>query len=631
MLGGILKKFVASGAVNLMATLFAMGLSLFQLYTSAFGFFGAFKQRNIHLTFALILTFLLYPSKRKSLRFMDALFIGGALVAGFYFTKEWMEIPMRIALPTRTDIIIGAILIVTLLEATRRTIGITLPLLGIISLAYAYLGPYVPSLLTHRGYPLTRIVAEQVLTTNGLFGTPLGASTTFVAIFIIFAAFMEKSGIGSYFIELAISLFGWIRGGPAKAAVVASALMGTISGSAVANVVGTGSFTIPMMKSVGYRPQFAAAVEAAASSGGQLMPPVMGAAALIMVEITGIPYVDIIKAALIPAILFFLGIFMMVDIQAVKTGLVGIPRDKLPDGRALLRKLYLLLPLLILIYLMVFVRYTPIRSALWAVVGVVAVSFLDRDTRLGPGKMLAALKKGAEGVVPIANVTACAGIVVGVIMLTGLGNRLSSVVIALAAGMLPVLLVMSVGASIMLGMGLPTSAAYIILAILVAPAIVKMGVTLIAAHLFILYFGVLAVVTPPVALAAYSAAGLAGSDPMRTGFTAWKLCLPGFILPFMFIYNQELLMSGSFIGILFTCITAVIGIWALSIGLSKYLWKKMHLFVSVIFIAGAFFLIKPGLTTDIIGSALIGVGLLYQILSVFRPGIRPLNIAYWRR
>jgi TRAP-type uncharacterized transport system fused permease subunit len=490
------------------------------------------------------------------------------------------------------DVILGTILIVTVIEATRRTVGLILPLLAGVFLVYGFFGPYFPGPFGHRGYPVSRIVADQVLTTIGLFGSPLGASSTFVAIFMIFSAFLQASGTGQSFIDLAVSFFGGIRGGPAKVAVFASSLFGAISGSAVANVAGTGTFTIPLMKRTGYRPHFAGAVEAAASTGGQLMPPVM------------------------PALLYYFGVFVSVDLEAVRTKLLGLPRSELPSRVAVMRKAYMFLPIFLLVYLMVIVLYTPTRAAVWAIAATVAVSVFIKESRMGMKELRLALIKGAESLIPVINACACAGIIVGILMLTGLGLRLSSILITLSGGNLAVLLVLTMGASILLGMGVPTSAAYIILAVLIAPSLVKLGLSVMAAHMFVFYFGVLAPVTPPVALAAYTAAGIASSDPMRTGFVAWKLCLSGFILPFIFVYNPELLMEGSFWKLALAIPTAVLGIGALSAAGIGYLYKEIPPLNRLIFIVAALLLIKPGLFTDITGLVLLVAVVAYQALGI---------------
>ena len=413
----------------------------------------------------------------------------------------------------------------------RRSIGPELPIVAIIFLLYAYFGPKLPGLLGHRGYDLRRIIYHTYLTTEGIFGTPLSVSSTYVFLFILFGAFLDKTGVGKFFIDMAFSLTGHMRGGPAKTAVVASCLMGSISGSSVANTVTTGAFTIPLMKRVGYKPHFAGAVEAAASTGGQIMPPVMGAAAFIMAEFTGISYLEIIISAAIPAILYYLAVGTMVHLEACKLGLRGVSRAELPHTRDVLVKIYLLLPVVFIIYFLV-KGFTPFKAAYWGIIGTVLIGIVDVivnyllrhegqiNVRQYIVNMIDALADGARGSVSVAMACATAGIVVGVVTLTGLGLKVATLIIALAGGNLLLTLFFTMIASIILGMGLPTTAKYIVLATMAAPALTDLGVPLMAAHLFILYFGVIADVTPPVALAAYAGAGIAGANAMQTGFTA---------------------------------------------------------------------------------------------------------------
>jgi len=638
-LGGLLAKTVFVLAVS---------MSLFHLYTAGFGILLAMKQRAVHLTLALVLAFALYPARKNGpknrIPAYDFLLIALSSIVGTYILFNYQTLVLRAGKLTQTDLILGGLAILLVLEATRRSIGPELPTVAALFLLYAYFGPYLPGLLAHRGFSPNLIINQMYLTTEGIFGTPIGVSATFVFLFILFGAFLEKTGVGKFFIDLAYSATGGTRGGPAKTAVLASGLMGSISGSSVANVVTTGSFTIPLMKSVGYRPHFAGAVEAAASTGGQIMPPVMGAAAFIMSEFTGIPYSKIIISAAIPAILYYLAVGIMVDIEAVKTGLRGVPRNELPDARRILREnIYMLIPVIAIIYFLL-KGFTPLYSAFYGILLAIMVSLpltyipffavgffllqkLPLPTVILGSSVLAgtiillkklrpqaknmtgadfldALNSGARGAVGVACACACAGLIVGVVTLTGLGLKLAALIVSLAQGQLILTLFFTMIASIILGMGLPTTAKYIVLATMAVPALLKLNVPLMAAHLFILYFGVIADITPPVALAAYAGAGLAGANSMRTGWTAVKLALAGFLIPYIFCYSPDLLLLDTTVPqALLAFTSACLGIWALASSVQNFLITRTNLLERGLLFAAALSLIKPGLTTDLFGLA----------------------------
>jgi len=597
----------------------AAAFSVFHLWTSYAGTLPTLQQAYAHLGFALVLIFLTRPSitgdgRRSALRWaMDSLLILGALAISLYAVVNFLDISQRGAgNPTTVGIWLGVLAVILVIEATRRMVGWALPILAIVFLVYGFVGPYMPGPLGHRGYALERIASTLYLTTSGLAGTPLQVSSTYVAIFIIFAAFLDASGAGKFFIDWSYAGLGWMRGGPAKVAVIGSALMGTISGSAVANVVATGTFTIPVMKRAGLKPAFAGAVEAAASSGGQIMPPVMGAAAFIMVEILGEPYSAIMAAALLPGLLYFFAVLMMVDFEVARTGIQGLPRAQLPSAWGIFKGgWHLLAPLLVLLYLLLVVEYTPVTSAFYAIIVVFAISFLRGSTRMNPERIWTALRTGGMAMLEVAAACACAGIIIGILMLTGLATRLSGIMIDLAGGSLFMLLAITMVISLILGMGLPTSAVYIVLATLVVPALVKMDVAPLAAHMFVFYFGVLANVTPPVAIAAYAGAGLAGANATTTGVIAFKIALAGFLLPFMWVYNPALLLQGDAFGIALAILTSVAGILCLAAAVQGYLLGTTATWLQRILLgASALALIKPGLTTDLIGVALIGLALL---------------------
>ncbi len=597
-----------SGWVAKLTTLVAISMSLFHLYTAGYMVFTAMVQRSVHLCFALTLIFLLYPaagrSSRKKVPLGDWMLILLSVISCLYITINWEALSeaMRIAEPNSVDITLGIITTLLVLEVTRRTAGIALPLVAIGFILYGFVGPYMPGLLNHPGIPLNQFIGMNYLFTEGIFGVPLGVSATFVIVFIIFGGFLEESGGGKFFIDLACALFGTVRGGPAKIAIFSSGFFGTISGSAVANVVGTGTFTIPMMKRIGYRPHFAGAVEAVASTGGLIMPPVMGAAAFVMAEIIGVSYVSVCLAAALPAVLYYFSLFVFIDLEAAKTGLRGIPKEEKPRMKQVIRDGgHLLLPPVLLVYLLAVIQWSPMKAGFYAIVATVACAMLRQSTRLNGRKLIAALRKGATGALQVAAVCACAGIVVSIVSITGLGLTFSSVLIELAHGNLFLLLFLTMIASLILGMGLPATPCYIILAVLAAPAIVEMKISTMAAHLFVFYFGCISAITPPVAVAAYAGAAIAGSDPMRTGYTAWRLGLAAFIVPFMFIYGPPLTMDGTALEIILASATSLVGVAFLAASIQGFALRELGLVDRGFLFAAALLLIKPGWITDLIG------------------------------
>jgi TRAP transporter 4TM/12TM fusion protein len=593
----------------------AIAASCFHLYTAAFGLFYAMMQRGIHWMLMGTIIFLLYPvSLKRPAKKIDiwdwvlaALLIYGCM----NILINWEAIANRAGAPIQSDIVLGVIMTVLVIDATRRTVGWPLPIVAIVALAYAVFGPYLPGMLAHPGFPVSELAPFMYLRTDGIFGVPLGVSASFIFLFVLFGAVLNISGAGQFFIDLAFALTGRSQGGPAKAAIVASGLMGSVSGSSVANTVTTGSFTIPLMKSVGYPSHFAGAVEAAASTGGQIMPPVMGAAAFVMAQFLGISYWTIVVAAAIPALLYFFSIFAMVHFRAGREGIKGIPKDQLPKAGEVLKKgWHLLLPVVTLILFLAF-GYSAIKAVFWSIVLLVVVSWIGpKEHRMTPQKILESMIEGGTSAVEVAAACACSGIVIGVVGITGLGLAFTSFIISLSHGIVFLALVLTMIASIILGMGLPTTAKYIILSTLAAPAIHRMGVPMLAAHLFILYYGVIADITPPVALAAYAGAGIAKANAMRTGFTALGLALAGFIVPFMFAYNQALLFQAELWRVLLASSTAILGVIALAACVQNYYIAKLNVVERILFGVTALALIKPGFVTDIFGIAVLG-GVLY--------------------
>jgi TRAP transporter 4TM/12TM fusion protein len=634
----ILKKFDKESDyriyVGFMAKLvgaIAITFSVFQLYTAVFGVLDAMIQRSIHLSFGLCLIFLLYPTSKKwsraKLHPLDAVLSILGVLTPMYIVINYQAIVLQAGMTTTFDIVAGVIGILLVLEAARRVVGIPMVIIAIVFIVYAFLGPYIPGKLGHRGADLETLVQHLYYTTEGVFGIPLGVSSTFIFLFILFGAYLERTGLGQLFIDLANSVAGWAAGGPAKVAVLSSALMGTVSGSSVANVVGTGSFTIPMMKRLGYKPEFAGAVEAAASTGGQLMPPIMGAAAFLMAEFTNIPYSRIIAAAAIPALLYYFGVWSGVHFEAKKVGLRGLKREDLPKlKRIILDRGHLIIPLFAIVYLLV-AGYTPMKAALWAIILSILASLLRKSTRIKPIEIIRGLEAGARGALGVVAATACAGIIIGVVTLTGLGLKLGSTLVDFAHGNLLLTLFFTMITSLLLGMGVPTTANYVITSTIAAPAIIMIlakqagldpnaiapAYIILPAHMFAFYFGIIADVTPPVALAAFAGAGIAKANPMKTGINATKLAVAAFLVPYIFVLDpQMLLFNVTPIGIIWMIITSVAGITAVAASVEGWFRTTMTWWERILAFVGGLLLIDPGLTTDFIGLAVCGLVVVYQ-------------------
>lgn len=585
-----------------------LAFSLFQLYTSIFGVLTAQLQRSIHLGFALALIFLLFPARKRQLSKhkvspFDIVLSVLAIAVGAYWPIKIDELVLQAGSLTTVDFYIGLAALLLVLEATRRTVGLPITIIAGLFLVYALYGPYMPGFIAHRGLSFERLVQTMFFTTEGILGTPLGVSSTFIFLFLLFGSFLIKTGVGEYFNDLALIVAGKRIGGPAKVAVFSSALQGTISGSSVANVVTSGAFTIPMMKKLGYSKEFAGAVEASASTGGQLMPPIMGAAAFLMVEFigNGISYWDIAKAAAIPAVLYFTGIWIMTHLEAKRIGLRGLTTEELPNKKEVLSKLYLLIPIVIVVLLLMS-GMSVMRSAIWSIVVTVVVSAIRKETRIGLKGFIEALVDGARTALGVAAATACAGIIVGVVTKTGLGLKLANGLLDLAGGALIPTLIFTMIASLILGMGSPTTANYVITSTIAAPAIILLGVPDLSAHLFVFYFGIIADITPPVALAAFAAAGVSGGEPIKTGIESSKLAIAAFIIPYMFVLSPELLMIDTTIPYLIWIVcTALAGMMMIGAGIIGYWYRKLYVWERVIGLIGGLCLIYPEKITDIIG------------------------------
>ncbi|MDZ5695962.1 TRAP transporter fused permease subunit [Chelativorans sp. M5D2P16] len=499
--------------------------------------------------------------------------------------------------------------VLLILEITRRAAGLALVIIATVFILYSFIGPYLPGFLAHRGYDAQRFFTY-IFTDQGILSAPIAVSSTYIILFITFAAFLQASKVGDYFVNFAFAAAGRARGGPAKVAVFASGLMGMINGTSAGNVVSTGSLTIPLMKKVGYPARSSAAIEAAASSGGQIMPPIMGAGAFIMAEVTGIPYTEIVIAAIIPSILYFASVYFMVDLQATRLGMKGLPGKELPVFKELLKQVYLFIPIVILIYAL-FAGYSVIRAGTLAMAAAAVVSWLTPH-RMGVRSVLRALNLAARMSLQLVAVCACAGIIVGVIALTGVGARFSSLLLAIAAQNQLLALFFAMCISIVLGMGMPTTAAYAVAAAVVAPGLVALGIPVLTAHFFVFYFAVMSAITPPVALAAYAGAALSGSDPMRTSVESFRFGLAAFVVPFMFFYSQALLMQGPWLDILHVFVTACIGIYLLAAAVQGWFFGPMNIAFRGVLLVAALCMIKGGWLTDLLG-VVIGTALfLYQ-------------------
>lgn len=581
---------------------------LFHFYVLVIHPISYWRLYLMHILFGMLLVYAIYKPGKKfkdTVPWYDVLLMLAGIGTVIYCITAERGMAYRMGSnPTTADLIAISIILLLLLEGTRRIYGMILPTVAIVFLLYCNFGQYFSGGLGHSGYSWKKTISY-MLGYEAVFGSPMNASATMVFLFMVFGAFLTFSGAGPFFIDLAMSLAGSKRGGPAKVAVISSALFGTVSGNSVANVVSTGAFTIPLMKSVGYKPKFAAAVEATASSGGQIMPPILGSAAFIMAELIGAPYSEIMLASIIPALLYFFTVFLMVDIEAAKNNLTGVAKEELPKRKYVLQNLYMLLPLVVLTIVMTVLNQSAIRAASWGILSCIIV-YIIKNRKFSFKEIMDAMADGAKSACGMICACGTAGIVVGVLNMTGAGIKFASFVVEVANGHLLVALILTMIASLILGMGLPTSASYIICAAVAAPALIDMGLTAIQAHMFVFYFACISAITPPVAMAAYAGATISGSKPMEVGFTACKLGICAFIVPFMFCYAPTLLWKGAAGDIIVTIITALIGATMLSYGLQRYAGcfsLPLGIIPACILIASALLMIIPGTVTDLIGIA----------------------------
>ena len=634
-------------------SIIAVAFSGFHIYTGLFGVLDAHLQRAVHLGFVLTLVYLLYPAakgmRRDRINPVDLLFVVASLVCLGYLVVNYRSIVTQAGRLTVPDVVVGAVGVVLLFEAARRIIGLPMVIIAGLFVLYALFGEQLPGVFAHKNISVRQLVNHLWFTIEGVFGIPLGVSATFVFMFLLFAAFIEITGVGKLFIDLGNWLAGWASGGPAKVAVITSAFEGMVEGSSVSNVVGSGSFTIPMMKKLGYRPEFAGAVEAAASTGGQLMPPIMGAAAFLMAEFLNVPYTTVAAAAAIPAVLYFFGIFAGVHFEAKKLGLRGLPRRELPKFLYILRTEGInFIPLIAIIVLLTASGFSLLRIALLATASAIlapivlflfrfasilaggkkpewaaarptrlatAGRFLFDSVKAGVVQFFEALIKGARSALGVATACALAGVIVGVVTRTGLGLKLASALVDIANGRLLLTMFFTMITSLILGMGVPTTANYIITSTIAAPALLMLGVAALPAHLFVFYFGIIADLTPPVALAAYAGAAIARANPFKTGVTATRLAVGAFILPYIFVANPQLLLIGATpLGIIQASLTAVVGMTAIGAGLAGFLVTRAHWIERILLVAAGLLLVDPGLVTDLIGIVVLGGVAVFEVL-----------------
>ena len=656
-----MKRWLSS-----LVALVALLMVAFQIYTAGYAPMTAIYQRSIHLTFILILLFLTVPVSDRWpawLRWtVDGALIVASLAMGGYIYFNYDAIIDRFGWWQPSDIYMGIVAVILVLEASRRAIGWPMTIIAALFIVYAYAGPHMPGVLAHKGYNTERLVSQLYLTTEGIFGVPIGVAATFVFIFILFGSLLEATGAGKFFIDLAYALAGKSRGGPAKASVVASAFMGSLSGSAIANVVTTGAFTIPLMKKLGYRPEEAAGVEAAASTGGQIMPPIMGAGAFLIAEYTKTPYLTIVKLSIVPAILYFLTVYLFVDLIAAKRGMKGMPAAELPSARkVMIEGWQYLIPLFILVYYLfkgvsamkvgfigvlsiilasnlrpkpgpktgrmvhvflhllamgylLYIGFQPSRGfALWQfylVVGMTIASTLSPYSPLNVAEFARGLIGGAKAAIPVSVATAAAGIVVGVVGLTGVGLKFSHLVVSASGGHLLLALILVALASLVLGMGLPVTASYIVLVVLAGPALQDLGVALIIAHLVVFWYSQDSNVTPPVALAAYAASGLAGTDAMRAGMQAWKFAKGLYLIPLLMVYAPGIMFTGAPVHIAIDLTRGLLGLWSFAAALEGYMFTLATPFERLLLLTAGVALFWPLLAVNGVGFALLALAVL---------------------
>ena len=635
-LESVMKKFdqesnvrVWEGKPRIAVNCVLAAFSLFCLYVTLFASWLEELRLTTFVAWIVFLGFLVFPARKSHNRknhipWYDILAMVLGTGAFLYFSFNAVAIIQQGTRFAPYQIVIGIIGILTLAEVCRRSVGRPILIVAGCFLAYALIaGLSNPTLWGKLNY----IVRYLSYSKEGILSTPINVCSKFIVVFIIFGAFLERTGIADFFINISNAAVGWMSGGPAKVAVVVSAMEGMVSGSSVANTVGSGSVTIPLMKKTGYKPEFAAAAEASASTGGQIMPPIMGAAAFLMADYVQLPYSQIVLKAILPAVLYFAGIFIAVHLEAKKSGLRGLRKDELPKLRPLLRQVYLLLPLVLLIYLVSSSTKSIQYAAAIAIVAAIFVSMFDKNHRPTPKRLLEALAAGGQGTITVAAACGIAGIIAGTITMTGLANMMINGIVALAGNQVFIALFLTMLCCIVLGMGVPTTANYCIMAATCAPILIRMGVPAVAAHFFVFYFGIVADLTPPVALAAYAGAAIAQANPMKTALTSTKLAIAAFIVPYVFALNPAMLLIDTTAGqVILICATSLIGIFGVSAALEGYLKTHMAWYERIACCAGGLMLIFPGVTTDVIGVAMVALVFFLQFAAVKKTGQLPASV-----
>lgn len=601
--------------VALVVNAFSLFISLFLVYTAAFGQLPAMRQRSLYLLCAMVILFLVYPafSKRtsKGVAWYDYIFAAASFACCLYAFVKYEDILLRFGISNSTDQLVFVILAVLVLEGTRRLVSPALALITLIFLVYAYFGNVMPGMFQTKAGGLARMADHMFMIPEGIFGSPLGTAATYVSLFVLFSSLLQGCGMGDFIQDMALGLTGRSTGGPAKVAVISSAAFGTISGAAAANVVGTGTFTIPLMKKCGYQPEFAGAVEACASTGGQLIPPVMGAACFIMSEYIGVPYSNIMLAGLVPGFLYYMSVFITVHLRSKRLGLIGMPKDQLPSVRlAMKTRGHLLIPFLAVIYLIIR-QYTISFAALIGIILVLVISPLKKETRMSWRQIAEAFVDGGKKTVSFGVSCACVGMIIGVTTLTGVGNVLGNYILDISQGNLFLTLFLVMIMSIIMGMGMPTVAVYIVQATVAAPVLVQLGIPTLTAHFFCFYFGILACITPPVAVPSYAAAAIAGSNPSSTGWAAFKMAIPAFLIPYVFVYEPGMLLNGggSAVSAVVCIFTSIVGVFLVASGMEGYVVRPMAMWKRVLAVAAGLCCIIPEHLTD-----LFGVGVLVFLL-----------------
>ena len=605
------KTKIFSGIVMVVS----VALCLFQMYAGGISNISSMTLRTIHWTVISAVAIVSYPAVKgkETMRWYDYILLAASLFATIYVAVVWptrtIQVSTNDPLFSTLDKVAFLVMTLVILEIARRTTGLALTVTAAIALIYLmFLGPYMPGIFRHRGYSLSRVAPFLLFSSEGVYGSALGTSASFIMLFVLFGDMLEAAGAGKFFIDIAYGIAGRFRGGPAKTAVVSSALMGCVSGSSIANVVTTGTFTIPLMVSSGYKKNSACAIEAVASTGGMIMPPMMGAAAFILAEYVGVSYGEVCWAAIIPAVLYYLGLFLCVDKEAAANGLVGQKKEDLPKPLVILKqKGYLLLPLVILIYCLVR-SFSPQKTVFWTILILIVISYLRKESRITPRKACEAMKSAVKGMAPVAAACAAAGLIVGAINLTGVGVNFTSSITRLSGGSPFVALLMTAIAALILGMGLPPVAVYIVVSTVVAPALTQMGFSLFASHLFVFYFGIIGTITPPVALTAYAAAGLIeGASAFKVGVRAFLYGIVAFIVPFVFMYDEAFLLSGTPGHVILAVVTAILALDFISAMLIGYFTTRINWFGRIVCLLVGILLFLPNTYTSLVGIVLAGV------------------------